>query len=158
MMECRWPSPNLAQRPSIATIAASLGMFVASVGCGPSLPRTMPISGVVTLDGEPVEGASVLLIPVAGGHPATGVTDAEGKFVLSTFDAGDGAIVGQHGIAVTKSHFVGEATSDGLSTPAGATAPARELLPARYAAPSTSGLTFDVSRSSPPLVIELHQP
>ena len=50
-------------------------------GCG----RTQPVSVVVTLDGKPVEGATVTLNSVdgAGRLPASGVTAADGTVALT---------------------------------------------------------------------------
>jgi hypothetical protein len=56
-------------------------VVVASTGCGgqPTL-QTEYVEGVVTLDGQPVEGATVTFVPVAEGQgaPATGMTNAQG--------------------------------------------------------------------------------
>jgi hypothetical protein len=71
-------------------------------GCGPSRPARIPITGLVTFDGEPLAGASVTLVPVAGGRPATGATDAAGRFSLTTFGGQDGVIPGGYDAAVTK--------------------------------------------------------
>jgi hypothetical protein len=66
-------------------------------------PSTAPVTGTVTYKGAPVEGASVMFMPAqAGPKPATGVTDAQGKFKLSTFGEADGAIPGQYKVAITK--------------------------------------------------------
>lgn len=78
--------------------------LVAIAGCSKGgVPATAPVTGAVTYRGAPVEGASVMFIPIqAGPKPATGVTDAQGKFKLSTFGQADGAIPGQYKVAITK--------------------------------------------------------
>lgn len=61
-------------------------------------------SGTVTLFGNPLEGASVAFAPTAKGQPtAMGKTDAEGKFVLSTYGYEDGAAEGTYKIVISKS-------------------------------------------------------
>ena len=60
----------------------------------------VPASGVVLIDGRPQEKLSVLFFP-AGGRPAAGITDAEGRFRLTTFESGDGAVVGEHAVTIT---------------------------------------------------------
>ena len=67
-----------------------------------------PVRGRVVCDGKPVNQASLIFSPVPrnedateAGKPATGFTDAEGKYVLSTHRALDGALVGQHRVTVT---------------------------------------------------------
>lgn len=102
-------------------------MMVIASGCGAGSdrPRLAQVSGIVTLDGEPVEGASVNFLPVAGGRLATGTTDATGRYTLTTFDKDDGAAVGEHYIGVVKMG------GDGVHQLAQAEVPADEkgLLP-----------------------------
>ena len=62
-----------------------------SLGCpqgGPGGPPTYPVSGTVTYNGEPVGGANVTFVAGQGGQSAVGVTDASGKYELTTFAAG----------------------------------------------------------------------
>jgi hypothetical protein len=62
-----------ASRPLVALL-----MVAAAVGCSP--PRTF-VNGTVTLDGEPVERASVEFFPRDGkGRTAGGFTDAAGRY------------------------------------------------------------------------------
>ncbi|NOX54416.1 MAG: carboxypeptidase regulatory-like domain-containing protein [Planctomycetes bacterium] len=76
------------------------------VGCsgGPDRPKTYPVTGTVTLDGKPVEGATVVFVPKeeGKGRAATGVTDSDGKYSLGTFASGDGVIPGEYLVKVTK--------------------------------------------------------
>lgn len=66
-------------------------------------PATAPVSGVVTLDGTPVEGAQVALNPEdPTGQGAFGRTDAEGRYELTTFETADGAVPGNYIVTVTK--------------------------------------------------------
>lgn len=73
-------------------------------GCGGSddRPETVPVTGTVLYNGKPVEKAIVSFSCEGAPRSATGVTDAEGKFTLSTFGLNDGAIVGTHVITVNK--------------------------------------------------------
>ena len=71
-------------------------MLLVASGCG---GNTVPVSGVVTLDGKPVEGAAVSFTPeksdgVGGSY---GKTDAQGRYSLKTV-IGDkaGAAAGKH--------------------------------------------------------------
>lgn len=131
--------------------AAAFVALISATGCGPRRPKTIHVEGVVTLDGKPVQGAAVLFSPVAGGHPADGITDAQGKFTLTTFAAGDGALPGEHAVAVTLSEVSGvTADPDGLS---GEIAPGgmkvKWIVPQRYSKLKTSGLTVTVDESMP---------
>lgn len=81
------------------------GLF-AVVGCnsaGSNLPKTVPASGVVTLDGKPVDGAQVILVPAGQGITgASAVTDASGRFSLRAYPEKDGAIPGEYKVQVSK--------------------------------------------------------
>lgn len=75
----------------------------ALAGCGGSdRPELATASGIVTLDGEPVEGASVTFVPLTGGRPGTGITDGAGRYTIKTYSDSPGAIVGDHRVAVMK--------------------------------------------------------
>jgi hypothetical protein len=82
-------------------------LVLTQAGCG----RTVAVKGVVTLDGKPVPGATVLFVPEAGGdgRPASGLSDDAGQFRLTTYRPGDGAVPGTYRVVVTK--------TEGMSTP-----------------------------------------
>ncbi|HUP80470.1 MAG TPA: carboxypeptidase-like regulatory domain-containing protein [Pirellula sp.] len=72
------------------------------LGCGNGLPPTYPVTGTVTLDGKPVEGANVVFKSAIDSNSASAMTDANGKYSLTTLSKGDGARVGSYSIIVTK--------------------------------------------------------
>lgn len=75
------------------------------VGCKQP-EEAIPVSGTVTLDGKPVEGATVNFSPQATtGKVAVGLTDAAGKFTLNTPELGLGAMGGIYDVTVTKSQL-----------------------------------------------------
>ncbi len=135
-------------------LTPAICLLAALVGCGPSRPKTVQVTGTVTLDGTAVEGATVMFMPEGGGRPATGITDKDGKFTLKTFEAGDGALVGKHLVSITKKEVSGfMADESGLS---GGVAPGgvqeKWIVPPKYADPKTSDLTCDVQpRMEPPV-------
>lgn len=146
--------------------SATFVMFLISVlGCGqptdPNRPKTYPVSGTVTQAGQPVEGANVVFQLADGSRGAVGVTDASGKYTLMTFSAGDGAVAGDHKVAITKYDRPAiTPKSDGSIAdtgdepeeeetgrrPADDSEP-KSLLPEKYANPERSGLTATVSES-----------
>lgn len=78
-------------------------LVTAFVGCGESNPPTEEVTGVVTLDGKPVEGATITFTADdAAGESATGKSGVDGKYTLTTFSAGDGAMAGSYKITVKK--------------------------------------------------------
>lgn len=141
----KYPS---TQRPNLAiggAKGASLGclgiwvfayFLVFSIGCTAGHPTTYPVTGEVLYDGQPVEGASVVF--TSDGPPAHGTTDAQGKFTLRTFAAGDGATLGEHRVTITKNVAQPSAPDDPYPV-------TKNVLPAKYAKPDTSNLTANVT-------------
>src|SRR5436305_14453351 len=88
------------------SVVCVLSVLLSAYGCGSSghnLPKTVPATGVVTLDGKPVDGAQVVLVP-AGQEitGASGVTDSSGRFSLRAYPEKDGAIPGEYKVQVSK--------------------------------------------------------
>lgn len=71
-------------------------LLITAWGCGQRLP-TYPVSGVVQFsDGRPVRSGTIELESVVHGTAATGTVQRDGTFVLGTYRAADGAVVGEH--------------------------------------------------------------
>jgi predicted small lipoprotein YifL len=93
----------------------SAALLASVAGCGGSGPKYVPVSGVVTLDGQPYGEAVVVFLPKASadnpnpGRSSAGETDAKGHFVLKTDELKVGAVVGQHLVKIQTrgdvSHF-----------------------------------------------------
>lgn len=126
-------------------------------GCGkppadaPSVP-IHPVSGIVTLDAKPIEGARLALISLQGQQPGditpNGISDAEGKFQVSTYTVADGAPDGAYAITVSWP----EIRNAGSSEPEYG----RERLPKRYQIPEQSGFVVTVNEDlQDPLNLEL---
>ena len=81
-------------------LAACLFAFI--VGCGGSgnTPPLGQVSGTVTLNGEPLEGATVEFLP-DNGRPSIGMTDADGKYSLLFRANTSGALIGTHTVRIT---------------------------------------------------------
>ena len=74
-------------------------LLIVVAGCGKGGP--VPVRGTVKLNGQPLADASVLFIAQdPGGKDATGFTDANGEFRLSTIKPGDGALPGKYKVVV----------------------------------------------------------
>src|SRR5262249_49616243 len=80
-----------------------LGMLALSfVLFGSGCSKLVKVKGTVTLDGEPVEGATVLFEPLDGaGLPANAQTDENGVFELGTHTRMDGAYRGEYKVSLT---------------------------------------------------------
>ena len=113
------------------------------IGCGgppaAEVPDLAPVSGTVTLDGQPVAGVSVMFVPIPNpanpkertkGSGAYGSTDASGKYSLRHRSGQPGVEPGYYAATFSKI-----AQPDGSAVPDGKTPEevnASEQLPAHY--------------------------
>jgi hypothetical protein len=95
--------------------------------------QTAPVSGKVTLDGQPLTSGYVV-IPTAKGRMASGRLQPDGTFVMTTYDEGDGAQVGTHPVIVNPIPL------DEYAPPGQKRVP----IPEQYTRAGTSGITIDV--------------
>ena len=79
---------------------ATVMLCLLVAGCG-SENDLAKVEGKVTLNGRPLEGATVEFQPTAdGAAPSAGMTDAKGKYELMyTFDV-PGAVSGEHVVSI----------------------------------------------------------
>ncbi len=156
------------QEPCVALVAFSVLCFLAGCGGGgggAERPKTVKVTGKVQYKGLPVAGASVVFLGDGSSTPALGRTDADGRFELTTFEPGDGAIPGTHKVTVSKivaSKSPGS-TATGVASMEEAAKKARDrgdptqtqsldaaamsLLPEKYSQAATTDLSFEVKAS-----------
>ena len=81
-------------------LVALLGVVL--TGCGGRGPTA--VRGVVTLEGTPLAGATVLFMPDGQdeGRPASGFTSSDGAFRLMTYKQDDGALPGNYRVVIQK--------------------------------------------------------
>ena len=125
------------------------------IGCSsrdPNRLETVPVSGTVTFNGKPVDNAFVSFVARQENIAANGVTDAQGRFALTTYEDGDGAVIGVHDVSVNKTS--GKASTavviedDPAGYAPGITPPpvVTYHIPERYSQPSSSGLKVTVEK------------
>ena len=135
-------------RPSFYNRIALLGLaaitIAAVTGCGDGRFPTAPVSGSVTLDGKPLTNGTVIFTPKQG-WPAQGTLDSEGRFTLTTYNAGDGAILGPNQVVVIA--VTEEDPNEHFERPP--SRPVQSLIPERYGNQSTSGLSHEVKADGP---------
>lgn len=131
-----------------------------SSGCaknGAKVEGVVPASGVVTMQGTPVDGASVTFYPEGTGQAAAGTTDAQGKFQLTTLNANDGAKPGTYKVMVSKIQVTGVGANMSQEEQYkyleqhGSPPPneSKNVLPEQFANVTTTTLTATVSESGP---------
>jgi hypothetical protein len=87
--------------------AIAFAFLCALLGCSDSEIPVARVHGTITIDGKPLAGGRVMFAPQPGngninpGKPAYGRLDNQGRFELSTFGDGDGAVIGSHLVTIT---------------------------------------------------------
>lgn len=99
MLDCFLVSTRRLTRSTVLAF-----VLLCAAGCAAKKP--VPVSGTVTLDGQPVKEAAVYFYAVGGDHKqsrmAAGITDEHGKFDLSTLGDKDGAFPRQYKVVIQK--------------------------------------------------------
>jgi len=121
----------------------ALVCFSLLAGCGESLPKIVPVEGVVRVNGEPQAGLVVRFMPdpeKGNDHPinARATTDAQGTYRLKYFfngREGEGAPVGWHRVLIEDPAF--------SQVPQGTPLPP-VLVPSVYNSPNSTPLRFEV--------------
>ncbi len=124
-----------------------------TTGCGNNLSQ---VTGVVTLDGQPLKGgsgvhATVFFQPVSkAGTAAVGVVDKNGVYKLST-GSQSGITPGEYLVTYSASQIIPSATPGG--TPSG-----KRISNPKYASAKTSGLRFEVKEGENEFDISIDSP
>jgi hypothetical protein len=122
-------------------------LSAASGGCGSqsSGPEKASVKGTITYLGKPLDKALVVFMPQsANALPASGMTDARGRYELMTTTPGDGATPGKHRVTVTARGPDKELSAEAAAETGLTVGPGAPLIPEKYFMPDSSGLTFEV--------------
>jgi hypothetical protein len=123
---------RLPALPFSRLAAAGLVLLFTAAGCGnPEMGR---VSGRITKNGKPVAGMWVVF-HTPNRPTSRGMTDADGRFTLSTRRLGDGAYAGSHKVALEP--FV--ASADASASPGGIPADMLDLTKTPLAAEVKAG-------------------
>jgi hypothetical protein len=128
------------RRVLIAFLFSTAVLAVALAGCD-SRPARVPVSGTVTIDGQPVEHGNIMVVP-SGMRPAYGKLGPGGKFTLTTFEENDGVAPGTHKVQIV------------ATEPQGATAQ-KWHAPQKYSDLAKTDLQVTVDGPTEDLKIEL---
>jgi hypothetical protein len=146
-----------------AAVSLSLTVVCAFFsGCSgdPNMPVLGKVHGKVTYKGQPVTSGRILFTPIEGkgaasGQNATGEIASDGSYEMTTFNTGDGAILGQHIVTVTvpQKGFedIGKPDESGrikYVLP-------KSITPSKYASVDKSPLRCTVREGNNPFDIEL---
>jgi hypothetical protein len=81
-------------------------LVIASSGCSQGGPQIAPVTGHVTLNGQPLANADVEYQPNDGQRGSTGRTDSAGRYSLMFKRGQPGAMVGPHTVHISISSEV----------------------------------------------------
>jgi hypothetical protein len=128
----------------IGTIAVA-----AATGCGSSSEAT--VSGVVTLDGNPIpKGGMISFVPAAQGTQSYAMSDDSGGYEVYTGRT-EGLRAGEYKVTVVAR----EKSALTMAADGGPPPPGKEITPRWYAYPDSSGLSFKVEPGSNEINLEL---
>src|SRR5262249_26091982 len=119
------------------------------------------VSGKVTYKGRPVTSGSVIFTPAkdkggAGGHIATGNIQPDGSYTLTTFDTGDGAILGQHIVTIeSRGHAAMTGPPIDPKTNRPKYVPAKSATPEKYGSLEKTPLRYTVEPGTKTINLEL---
>ncbi len=110
-------------------------------------PKVYKAQGTVKLDGKPLDEATVIYHSQAHELSAQGMSDKDGRFTLTTFEPGDGAVEGKHRVVVVKRTYEKRKTKYDSPEESSVALIPKDLLPSRYSLPNTTTLEAEVSPS-----------
>ena len=136
----------------LATLVIGAALAIGLTGCGKSESRVKvyPVSGTVTFNGEPAEGAQVILHPQGHALPENlaplGTVKADGSFQIGVYENNDGAPAGDYVATVEWLKVVQTEGGAGRGP---------NVLPAEYAKADTSPVKLTVKQETNDLPIEI---
>lgn len=145
-------------------VASALAVLISTTGCGPGIPPVVDVSGIVTLDGDPLPHAKVQFFPLHegldGNYMASGVTDKEGKYSLThKGQSVPGVTACLCKITVSEGPMPPQIREMGQAGAAKLKAFRKKLknrpIPPSYGALGTTELKFTISEENPVLNLEL---
>jgi hypothetical protein len=84
----------------LALLIVSAALVMTCAGCGPGGAELGSVTGRVTLDGQPVAGASIEFQPESG-SPSIAITDDDGNYEMLYTRDRKGARIGTHEVTIS---------------------------------------------------------
>lgn len=140
-------------------------LCLSTTGCTKKagLEGLYPVQGKITLDGAPLEGATITFLPMEGGNrAASALSNAQGTFKVRTLLPDDGAAPGNYAVSVSKrvmeegKQMTQEEALEASQKGRQIIVNTKETLPDRYTKAISSGISYTVVEGkNEELVIEL---
>lgn len=112
------------------------GTAAVNAGCGNSGPPRVAVSGIVTLDGRPIEQGAISFVPAADSkQPSAGAEISSGEYSIP---ATSGPSAGKYRVEIRWSRPTGKQVELGSPAPPGTLVDeVKEAIPAKYNSQST---------------------
>lgn len=141
----------------VLSSAIALVLFVAGCGDG-GLPKLYPVTGKVTLKGEPLASYTVSFVPTKGEGGASATTGVDGTFSLESLDGRPGCQIGNYKVVIMPGGDAMQAMMKDLAKnmkpgPKGGPPKFNSKVPEAYSSASTSPKSVEVKAE--PNVVEL---
>jgi hypothetical protein len=154
---------EVSVKRALTQLVSVLGLVSLLLGCGGSgRPSLVKVTGTVTLDGNPLEGAMVAMKLVTDEkskyqRPSSATTDAQGKFTPQTYGKDDGLPVGKYKVGIQKKEPVGGLPKNyDPENPDAVNMKYKWITPMAVSQVDSSGIEVEVTSSGmKPEVIEL---
>jgi len=135
---------------ALSAFAILCFLLVLPTGCrGKKLPTIVKAEGIVTLDGSPIENATVSFISERTDYHAIGNTDAQGKFQMrvarAEYEGKIGACPGEYKVEISKT-VLGD-SKPGKSDDEPVSINLQNAIPTKYTTIATSNLVVTVPDS-----------
>ena len=122
-------------------------LLISFLGCNKGSGNIGTVEGVVTLDGKPVDRATITFYP-ASGRSSGGYTDENGHYSLVYTRSEKGAVIGEHQVTIStelEADYMGGANTEQRD----------ESMPRRYLDRRKTDLTGTVEAGSNAINFEL---
>lgn len=120
----------------------ALALLVLLAGCRDAPPATYPVTGRLTIRGQPAAEADLRFFEIPGGAPGMArpyaTTDQDGRFTVSTYGMHDGAPAGEYQVSISWKGFLRGISSDQRDA-------MPEVLPPRFGDAATSGIRVQIA-------------
>jgi hypothetical protein len=144
--------------PRAILLSLAAAMLVLS-GCGSSGPKLVEVEGTVKLGGQPIDNISVEFWPEADGPRSIGVTDAQGKFSLTTDDGTKkGAVLGAHKVVLRDASVLGNKFLGRAGEDVDMTEGRKSRIAEIYLDPHKSPLKAEVTADKKPIEFDVQGP
>lgn len=125
----------------LGKLAAILVVGALFAGCSDGRPKRVPVSGQILIDGQPLTHGFIRFA-ATDQRPSSGQIGPDGRFTLTCYETGDGAVLGSHQVMIMAQERIADDQY-------------KWHTPKKYSSYATSGITQEITEPTDSLLIEL---